>query len=83
MALYVKATIVGLVCAILAIVLSVAVPLLFSLGPQLLPISGEGSGGIGAVSIGISEWSVLLPGAIGFVLGVGWTLRRSRRFNNA
>ena len=38
---------------------------------------GEGSGGIGAVSLGLAEL-VLEAGPIGFVLGFWWRARRQR-----
>ena len=76
--IYLKSFVVGIVAAIVTsalwIVGSFVIPVF---GPLLLARwTGEGSYGGGTV---ISSGSVLLAALIGFVAGLGWTFRRSRK----
>jgi hypothetical protein len=76
--IYLKSFVVGIVAAIVTsalwIVGSFVIPVF---GPFLLARwNGEGSYGGGTV---IGSGSVLLAALIGFVAGLGWTFRRSRR----
>jgi hypothetical protein len=71
---YVKATLVGIVTAIILAVLTTAVEAEFMLY-RLRQM--EGSGGIGSVSAGIESVAPAL--GVGFVGGFYWTVRRGRR----
>ena len=70
----IKSVLVGLAVAILAMVL---VPIAVLAWLHFV-IIGAGSGGIGAVSVGIIDM-VFLPAIVGFALGFWWTMRRERR----
>ena len=72
--IWIKSVLVGFAVAILAIVL---VPIAVFAWIHVA-IIGEGTGGIGAVSMGIIEM-VFLPAIAGFALGFWWTMRRERR----
>jgi hypothetical protein len=72
--IWIKSTLVGLAGAVVATVLVVAATLAWMINVQI----GEGSGGIGAVSLGIIE-IVFLPAFLGFALGFWLTVRRERR----
>ena len=70
--IWVKSTLAGLVAAFVTVVSIVAVTTTSTIS------AGEGSGGIGAVSIGISGL-LLFPAALAFALGFRWMFRRGRR----
>jgi hypothetical protein len=62
----------------------VALCILFVVAWVVVPLSGEslgssGSGGIGAVSVGISELALAIPFGPPIVLVVAWLLARRRR----
>ena len=70
---YLKAFVVGVVGAILAVILWLLVILL-----SQLPWSPRESG-VGAVSIAFPDTLALLVALAGFVVGFAWTVRRGRR----
>ena len=72
--IWIKSALVGLVAAIVTIIAVVVATATWMINVQI----GAGSGGIGAVSVGIIEL-VLLPGALAFALAFWWTMRRQRR----
>ena len=81
MAVYVKAALAGLLAAIVAPILwiLVRVGLVLVVSRTELARQPQGSGGIGAVSVGLAELEVLLPMLVGFALAFIVVMRRSRR----
>ena len=77
--IYVKATLVGVLCAVLAPIAWGALQIAFVGLADTVTSPGKGSGGVGAVAIGMSEIEGLLAMAIGFAVGFGWMIRRGRR----
>jgi ABC-type Na+ efflux pump permease subunit len=75
--IYLKSFVVGIVAAIVAAALWIAVTFVIPVfGPFLLARwSGDYSGGSAAV---ISSGSILVAALVGFATGFAWTLRRGR-----
>jgi hypothetical protein len=69
--IWLKSTLTGLVAAIVTIVAVVVATTTWHMS------AGQGSGGIGFVSFGLSGF-VLLPAALAFALGFRWMSRRQR-----
>lgn len=75
--IYVKAAAVGLAMAVLTAIAWVLFHVIWFVMP-LASQSGSGSGGVGAVSVGL--WpGPALSAVAGFALGSWWQVRRSRR----
>jgi hypothetical protein len=72
--IWIKSALVGLLAAIVAVVVSVLATTTWLISMT----AGSGSGGIGAVSVGIIEL-VFLPAVLAFALAFRWMLRRQRR----
>jgi hypothetical protein len=85
MAAYLKATLAGLLGAVIAPILWTLVRVGFGLAVTELQFAGqpEGSAGIGAVSVGFFEVDIALAMLVGFVLAFVVVLRRSRRARTA
>ena len=76
---YVKAVVVGLVTAVLFVVGVACLELAFVVVRiSAFNRSNAGSGGIGAVSVGILDPVSLAALVSGFVLGFWWTVRRGK-----
>jgi hypothetical protein len=75
--IYLKAAAVGIVSALVLAILWTLAATLTPLSAMLLSSLRSGSGGLGAVSVGLG--STLVAAVVGFVLGFGWWIRRSRR----
>jgi type II secretory pathway component PulF len=75
--MYLKSTLVGIVAAVAASVLWI---LLVFVLPILIPFlmsRNTGSGGIGAVSVGVLDSGLVLAAAlVGFAIGFFWEYRR-------
>jgi hypothetical protein len=81
--MYLKAVAVGVGTGLLALILWVLWELLPLFVESARTWSSEvGYGGIGAVSVGLSD-SAVLVGFLGFVGGVCWTIWRARRRRSA
>jgi uncharacterized RDD family membrane protein YckC len=70
--IWIKSVLAGLAAAILTVVAIVIATTRISM------TAGSGTGGIGAVSFGLSEL-LLIPFVLAFALGFRWTFRRQRR----
>lgn len=78
---YVKATLAGLLAAVVAPILWILVRLGFDLASTHITFNRqvEESAGIGAVSVGFGEVDVLLAMFVGFAVAFIVVLRRARR----
>lgn len=81
MTVYLKATLAGIVAAVVAPILWILVRVGFGLAAADIQSNAQrdGSAGIGAVSVGFVEGDVLLAMLAGFVVAFLVVLRRSRR----
>jgi hypothetical protein len=69
---WLKSTLTGLVAAIVTVVAIVVATTSWHMSV------GQGSGGIGVVSFGLSEL-LIVPAALAFALGFRWMFRRQQR----
>jgi hypothetical protein len=87
MRLYLKSVVVGMIAALMAstlwvlavVVLPIVLPIIAERAAQTFgPLGGAetGSGGIGAVSVGVNEIPILAAAVVGFVAGFLWSVRR-------
>jgi len=79
MTLYAKATMTGVIAALMASIVLVGGTVVFG------GVAATGGGGIAGVSIGLAEAALSMVFAlavIGFVAGFTWTVRRERRRTN-
>ena len=70
--IWIKSVFVGLAAAVITVVAIVAATTVSAVSMN------DGSGGIGAVSFGVSEL-LLFPAVLAFALGFRWMFRRHRR----
>jgi hypothetical protein len=80
--IYVKAVVVGTVCAMFAAVLWVAANLVLPVSAAWLAARFSASGAGGAAA-SVGSGSTLLAALAGFAAGVWWTVRRARRRRSA
>ncbi len=71
---YVKAVLAGLLTSLVFAVCAFSVITFI----EVSQVERETGGGIGAVSIGISDAQLLVPVVLGFALGFSWVWRRTR-----
>ena len=74
--MWLKSVLVGFAAAIATIVLVVAIVL--SRATWWADV-GEGTGGVGIFSFGVSVPMLLVPVILAFAIGSGWSLRKQRR----
>jgi hypothetical protein len=72
---YVKSFFVGLAALLISIIGIVAIEVITIYFTEL---RRAGSAGIGAVSVGIPTWFLIIPVAA-FIVGFGWEFRRASR----
>ena len=76
--IYIKSALFGLVAAMLGLAAWAVGPFIVML-LWLRTQSSTGAGGLGAVSMGVSEGGTILVALLSFILGSGWMYRRLRR----
>lgn len=69
---YLKATAVGLLAALLFVLATVVLPVVWAIWQSTRDTA---SGGIGAVSVGLGDTSILAAAIVGFLVGFVWTVR--------
>jgi hypothetical protein len=80
--IYVKAGVVGIVCAVFAALLWIAANLVVPISAVWLAARLDASGAGGAAA-SVGSGSTLLAALAGFAAGVWWMLRRARRRRSA
>ena len=80
--IYLKSILVGFAAMLIAFVLLVGIALVVTLVRLRWSIADSGSGGIGAVSVGVNPFvlaGVVLMAMLAFAAGFWWEFRRSSR----
>ncbi len=80
--IYIKSVVAGLVSALAVVVRFMLLVLISTdawLRFQVWRQQRQGSGGLGAVSVGVSETVVILLALVGFAAGFWWEFRRASR----
>ena len=75
---YLKSIAAGIAGALVAVLIAIAAEVAYSATTFAREVSGSGSGGFGAVSVGLSPWT-LLAAIAGFGIGFTWERRRAER----